>query len=801
MKPKIKIAAGVLVTLLFLSLGIVAISYFVLKSYVPDYTGELRFSDVQQKVEIYRDSLGIPYIVAKNETDAAFALGFVHAQERMFQMDLYRRAALGKLSEVIGSKTVKVDRMFRTIGITRAAKAAWQKLDPVSKKILTAYSNGVNAYLHSTKWHSVEFDLLNYEPQDWKPEHSIAIAKLIAWELNMGWWGRILEAHLQEKFSQALVNEIFPHSSDDVNYSSLNNSEQIELPKDFLSANILAKEILGFSGSHLGSNNWVVNGKHSVTGKPLIANDTHLAFSLPDQWFVAVMRTKALTVAGFTLPGVPGVLIGENGRIAWTETNLMSDDALFFLEKVNPAKEIYFKNGKWKKLKVLEDTIAVKDSANAVFKIYSTENGVIISDSHLYTFLFPDSIQNKTFLSMHFPALNSTTEFLAIRGINLAANWEEFKNALKLYTYPGQNFVFADSTGNIGYVCGVKLIDRKPFNSKGLLDGTSFNQKISFVKFKNLPKVFNPKEGYFATANNNLKVFGRYHIADFFEPPARFQRIISFLASKDKFSLEDFKQMQSDVYSNYPKEFVASLLKAFRKVKIKDENLKLALRLLKNWDFKFGKYSQPAAIYSVFFQKLLTNTFEDEMGKNLFHEFLFFADIPFTAAKKLLNRPYSFWWDDKSTPKRETRDVILRNSLADALDYLEGKFGRDVSQWQWRNLHKLTLKHPFHGRNKLIDALFDVGPFDVGGCGTSLFNTEFSFAKPYDVVLGQAMRFLYDLSEPNVFYFTLPSGESGHVLSPHYGETTKDWLMGKYYKVRTDYDNFKNFEKLILLPQ
>ena len=790
-----------MLVLILITIAAVVISEVVLKSYLPYYSGEVKLKGLKNEVRIFRDSLAIPYIVAEDEEDAAFALGFVHAQERMFQMDLYRRAALGRLSEVIGNKVLKIDKMFRTLGIAKAVEKNFQQMDDRSKNLLIAYSKGVNAYLGSTEWHSVEFDLLGYKPTEWKPEHSIAVAKLLAWELNMGWWTKIIKAHLLEKFPANYVEEIFP--KDNPNYPTtltVKNKTNFQTPFNFLKANSEAKMLLGFSGSHVGSNNWAVDGRLSVNGKPMIANDTHLAFSLPDEWFVAVVKEKDLTVAGFTLPGVPGVLIGENGKIAWTETNLMSDEALFYSEKLNGRGTKYFKNGRWKKLKIVKDTIAVKDSANAVVNICSTDNGVLISDVHPYAMLFPDSAQSKTFVSMNWPALNSAKEFLSISRVNHSQNWEEFKEALRSYSYPGQNFVYADSKGNIGYVCGVKLIKRKR-GAEDLLNGTTASGQIRFVPYDEMPKEFNPPKGFIATANNKVAKDFKYHVADLWEPPARIERIFQFLKSKKKFSLGDFKQMQSDVYSDYPKELINKLLIAFSAAKIEDKNLNVALKLLKNWDYGFSKHSQPAAIYSVFFQKLIENTFKDEMGKNLFKEFVFVADVPLRAVKKLLKNKYSFWWDNKSTPTQETMNNILRRSLTDALTFLEGKFGKDISQWQWGRLHKLTLKHPFHGHSKIIDRLMDVGTFEVGGCGTTLFNTEFSFVKPYDVTLGQAMRFIYDFSQPDVFYFTLPSGESGHVWSPHYGETTRDWLKGKYYKVNTNLDGLKNFQELTLIPK
>ena len=798
-KKFLEAISGFSLVIIFILLSGIYISYRMILSSVPSYEGALTVKGLDNEIRIYRDSAGVPYIYARDKFDAAFALGFAHAQERMFQMDLYRRAVSGRLSEIIGEKAVKIDKMFRTLALGKSAKRGYAHLDSTSKKLLNAYAEGINAYLRYSKSYSIEFDALGYEPERWEAWQSMGIAKLLAWELNMGWWTTIIRAHLLNKIPSVHVDEIFP--KDGGGSFRAFSTDEVALG-NFITANIHAKKLLGFEGSHIGSNNWAISGKLASKGKPIIANDTHLALSLPDQWYVAVIHEGENTSAGFTLPGLPLILIGENGAIAWTATNLMSDDALFFREKIDSSFSKYFKNGKWKNLNIEEDTIKVKNSSPVVFKIYKTENGVLIGDVHPYKTFYNNLFQQKTFISMYFPASDFSGEIKAFDLINHAKNWEQFHSAFRYYSYPGQNFVYADSSGNIGYICAAKLFAIKKSAYNPIYDGTKESTR-RYVPFKKMPVLFNPSENFIATANNRTGKLFPYHIANVWEPPTRVERIRALLKKKNTFTTEDFMSMQSDVHSEYPRQILAKLFKAFENVKIKDKNLALSLKLLRSWDYEFNKLSQPPTIYSVFYVKLLHNLFEDELGKEMFNEFVFVENLPFRAVKRLLSSPHSYWWDDKNTKPIETMNTVLRKSLADALTFLENKFGKDIALWQWGKLHKLKLKHPFHGVNQAIDLLIDGKQYEVSGCGTTLFNTEYSFAAPYEVTLGQAMRFIYDFSQPDYFYFILPSGESGHILSKHYGETTEAWLNSKYFKVHTSPSGteLKKFKLLKILPR
>lgn len=304
MFSKLKILFGIFFSFLILGIFFIAYSYYILHKSLPDYSGNVEVSGINNEIEIYRDSLGIPYIFSESEEDAAFSLGYVHAQERLFQMDLMRRAGEGRLSEVLGAKTVAFDKLFRTIGIFKHVKENLNNYNPLTIKFLKAYTDGVNEYINNSKGNlAVEFDLLGYEPYKWKPEHSLVIAKLLAWELNISWWTDIAFVHLIQKLGEEKVKEILPDYPENAPYIISSEIKTFaNVTTNFMNTDKQFREFMGMSGTHIGSNNWIVNGKKSNTGKPIIANDPHLAFQAPGKWYFAVIRSKNWNVEGFTLP-------------------------------------------------------------------------------------------------------------------------------------------------------------------------------------------------------------------------------------------------------------------------------------------------------------------------------------------------------------------------------------------------------------------------------------------------------------------------------------------------------------------
>lgn len=786
MPRPLKIFLSIGATLFVVLFAFSILSYSVLMSKIPEYEGKYNVSGISENVRIYRDSLAIPYVFAESEFDAAFALGYIHAQERLFQMDFARRAGEGRLSEILGSKAIPFDKMFRTLGLYKLVSEFYEKLNPITKRYLESYSKGVNAYIeHAEGNFTFEFDILGYSPKPWKPEHSLVIVKLMAWELNISWWTDIAYTHLIQKLGVEKVSEIIPdyeENSPTIIPSNMNSYSNI--PLDFYQTDKNFREFSGFTGTHIGSNNWVVNANKADSGNVIIANDPHLALQAPGKFLFSVIRSDNWNGEGFSIPGTPIFTIGKNKNISWALTNVMADDSDFYLEKLDSSKNHYFVDSKWKKLEITSDTIIVKDSTSVVYNILKTHRGPIISEIHPYNVLYKNEYQDSSEISIKWTALDFSDEIFALISVNKAKDWDEFKSALENFTAPGQNFVYGDKEGNIGYVCAVKLPKRDNNSPTLVFDGTSSESDWKgFVPYSRMPKLYNPKQNFIASANNKTVKDFQYHISNLWEPSSRIDRITELLKNKKTHSVDDFKNYQNDFYSHYAKNIIPFILSAFRDTTFDNSNLSIALTLFKKWDFIMNAQSQTPTIYAVFFQKLLENIFIDEMGAELFKEYIFVANVPYRKVSEILKNESSAWWDDVGTTQTESKNDIIRQSLIDAIDELENTYGNNAANWQWRNLHNVTFSHTFSSVSPLLGKVLDIGPYSIGGDGTTIFNTEYSFTKPYKNVLGPALKYIYDFSNPDEFHFIMPTGQSGYFLNDHYDDMTENWLRGNYITV------------------
>ncbi|MGK9369867.1 penicillin acylase family protein [Melioribacter sp. Ez-97] len=803
----------IFVILLLLVMSLV--SYIMIKRTLPQYDGAVTNNKIDSDVIVYRDSMAVPMIIAKSQEDAAYVLGYLHAQDRLFQMDIARRAGEGKLSEIFGDKTAPFDLMFRTVGIARTASESYKRIDSITGKILIAYSNGVNKFIDEAKGrYPIEFGLLGYEPYKWKPEHSLIIARMMAWELNLSWWSDVAFAHIIQKIGKEKTAELLPGYPENAPLIIDDRFKRFaEVPLDLIKTDREFRKFIGFNGTHIGSNSWVVSGNRSSAGKPIIANDPHLAFSAPGKWYFALIRSKEWNAEGFTLPGLPSVVIGKNRNIAWAMTNVMADDADFYIEQIDTINNRYLVDGQWKNLEVVTDSIYIKNKGYHKFVIRQTHRGPIISGIHPYRLMNKKSENLQ--ISMRWTGNDFTNEMLSSILINRANNWREFSAALKYFNVPGQNFIYADKEGNIGYVCAALLPVRKNASPTLIYDGrTTDNDWKGYVSYDLMPKLFNPENGFIASANNKTVRNFPYHISNIWEPSSRIERITQLLNSKKLHTPDDFRNYQTDFVSPYAKFVTENLLKAFENVKIKDANLALALELLENWDYKMSAGSQTPSIYSAFLFFLIKNTFEDELGPDLIKEYVILANVPYRKIYELLGEENNFLFDDVTTPRLENKNDILRKSLVDALSYLETNYGTDPVDWQWGKIHSVTFKHMFHGISSLADKLIDIGPFPIGGDGTTVFNTEYSFVtlfddgqteymnheNPFEIILGPSMRYIYDFANPGYIKFIMPTGQSGNFISPHYRDMTEMWLNGKYRVVPLNENEFeeKSAHKLVM---
>src|SRR4030095_1244144 len=441
------------------------------KSFYPT-SGELAVHGLKSSVKVYFDDFGVPQILAQNEDDAYFTLGFMHAQDRLWQMDLTRRVAEGRLSEIFGSSALNFDRLFRTIGINRFAYDWYESISPKSKQILQSYTAGVNKFIEMHYDNlPVEFDALNYKPEPWKPQYSLMLGRMMAWDLNIGWYSDYVLGELINKTGIERTSEIFPDSNiilfkkpePEVNPDSVKENTQLNYFRDiatlgnqFFRTNEGYREFFNISGSHTGSNSWVISGSKSIYGKPILANDPHLALQSPSRWYEVYLKGGSLDTRGMSLPGIPAIIIGNNRAIAWGLTNLMNDENDFIIlnrDSLDNRKYIHNKQSYF--LDSLTEKIYVKDSVESEYVVKTTKLGPVISDLSIRGFAehnpSAENIYKDNLMTFRWTGYEKSDEINSFYMINTSKNWEDFKNALKDFCAPAQNFTYADIYGNIGY--------------------------------------------------------------------------------------------------------------------------------------------------------------------------------------------------------------------------------------------------------------------------------------------------------------------------------------------------------------
>ncbi len=772
---------GFLITVaIFIALAVfLVIQYF--GRLTPPENGTFKVG-VKDTVQIIFDNYGVPHIYAKNLDDLVFAQGYVHARDRLFGMELVRRASEGRLSEIFGKSMLNTDIFLRTIGFDKINDTLWETLTSEEKHILEMYARGVNAYINEGKL-PPEFKLLGIKPEPWKAKQSLGYIRLMGWDLSSGFNYDWILYQISNKVDSSKFAEIIP--------SCPSNAPQI-IPMNshiLMGMRQFKKMFSGLGVS--GSNSWVVSGKKSVTGKPILANDPHLSIKMPILWYEVHLNAPGLNLYGVSLPALPFVVIGHNDHIAWGLTNVMMDDADLIIEKVNPQNpNQYWYNGHWENFIVKVDTIKIKGSAPYILKTRWTVHGPIVSDIK--------KIKDKV-VALRWTGYMKTDEFKAIMKIAFAKNWEQFVDGVKNFKVPGQNFLYADVNGNIGYVTGSGIPDRVPGPYYLPIPGDSpgANWK-NFIPFDKNPRVYNPEQGYIATANCVITRDFPYYITVYWEPAARIERINQLLTSKDKLSVEDFKKFQMD--DTPPWDFI------LKKRMIKDlysyhgdatENI--AKKILEDWNCKEDKDSVGVTIFYFTLKNIMKETFADELGDSLFNQFLTMGNIPLTVLYRIYLDPYDSWFDNVKTKKVETRKDITVKAFKEAVKELKEMRGTNPKNWKWGYFHTFEFHHPF-GAKAVLRKIFNRGPYPVSGSNISINKAQWRWSKPFKMVTGPSTRQIVDLSNINNSYAVIASGNSGIFASKHYDDQIKPWLNGGYKRITLDKKEIlKNREGVLYL--
>ena len=826
---------GLGILIIFILLGAGGTFYF--KSYLPNTVapksfpqidGEIQLEGLNGPVDIYRDPMGIPHIYAATQHDLFFAQGYVHAQDRFWQMDAWRHIGSGTLSEMFGSGQVETDTFLRTLGWRITAEQEYAGLDADSKAIIDSYTEGVNAYLkdHDKTTLSLEYAILgllspDYKIQAWTPIHSLTWGKAMAWDLRGNMGEEIERAVLLKTLTPEQVAELFPaypkdhpvivnNIGDGTSANSAMQPKAFDIPDETLRAlehnASLLDLALGPAGDGIGSNSWAISGSRTSTGRPLLANDPHLGIQMPSIWYQAHLECKPITdacpynVAGFTFAGVPGIIIGHNDRIAWGFTNVGPDVMDLYIERVNPDNPNQYEvNGEWVDFETRTETIQVVGGEAVDMTVRLTRHGPVISESYgplknENTDNDPEFVPFKERAGVELPeqyvialkwtALAPSTPFKAIWGFDRAQNWDDFREAAQNFHVPAQNLLYADVDGNIGY----QMPGDIPMRANG--DGTvpvpgwtDEYEWTGFVPFEELPYTFNPVDGYIATANNQVPPSDYPYLITYdWDYGFRAQRIVNLIENApDKIDIAYMQLIQGDSFDSNAPLFVPIILQMDEL----SDNQANAQNALKDWDYQNRADSTGAAVFNAFWRHFLQNTFNDQVPEERYYPD---GGSRWNEIMRHMDEN-SAWWDDKTTTDvTETRADTLRKSFEQGVAELEKMLGNDPTEWNWGEMHASTFRNGTLGESGVppIEALFNRGPFPTSG-GEAIVNaTGWSVQDGYETNWLPSMRMIVDLSNLNNSITVHTTGQSGHAYHPHYIDMAEMWANIQYYSMLWD---------------
>jgi penicillin amidase len=771
----LKILAILLIVVIVLGLIAGAVGYAFTQRTLPQVNGQLAVAGLKDKVEVIRDKWGVPHIYAQNVEDLFFAQGYVHAQDRLWQMEFNRRVGSGTLSEIFGDVTLSDDTFLRTLGLRRVAEAEVAAFDPETKLIMESYARGVNAFIDTHQGNlPIEFTILGFKPAPWTPADSLAWGKVMALSLGGNYESELIRAKMIEKIGADKTKQLLPLYPADhpvivpagVSYQDLDVAPLLAQWQGI-------EELLGL-GQGLGSNDWVVDGSKTVSGKPLLANDPHLGIQMPSIWYENHLSGGGFNVTGASFPGVPGVIIGHNERIAWGVTNVGPDVQDLYIEKINPANAGQYEfQGKWEDMQVVKEEIRIKGSESKTIEVRTTRHGPVMTP------VLKGVTQT---LALRWTALEPNKLFRSVLLLDRAKDWTSFREALSYWAVPSQNFVYADVDGNIGYQTPGWIPIRAQGDGLVPVPGTGEYEWQGYIPFDELPRVYNPAQHYVVTANN--RVIGDqypYSISYEWDIGYRAQRITDLLNAKPQLSAQDIRDIQADVYSFFAQE----MLPQVTRLSPSDAQLKKAIDYLKGWDLRLTTDSVPAVIFEVFQNKLTSNTFADEIGDEALNKAYLSTQMPLAVLRQIRDTPDSPWWDNVTTPQKETENDILLLSLQQAVEELTKRFGSDMAKWQWGKLHTATFKHELGVEKPLpLYLIFNKGPFATAGDDNSVANGGYN--EQYAQTTVPSYRQIVDLSDFGKSLSQHTTGESGNPFSKHYADFIKPWIQVQHHPMLFD---------------
>ncbi|HUK18337.1 MAG TPA: penicillin acylase family protein [Bryobacteraceae bacterium] len=707
---------------LVLILGLAVVYWFAWRP-LPQRSGTIS-AQLQSPVTVSFDSLGEPHIRAAGLDDALFVQGYVTAQDRLWQMDGLRRLVAGDLSEVVGPAALESDRESRRLRLRRLAEQAYTTLPQPDRAALAAYARGVNAFIDSHRGSlPLEFTLLQYQPRPWSVVDSLLISLHMFRTLTTSWRDDLLKRAMLAQGDARKVNFLFPIRS---------GTEPMP-----------------------GSNAWVMAGSHTASGKPLLSNDPHLEYGLPGIWYMTHLQAPGLDAAGVSIPGLPGVIIGHNQRIAWGMTNLEFDVQDLYLEKFDDRTGRYLFRGQTLQARRDVELIRIKGQPAEEMQIWVTVHGPIFA------------AEGSERMALHWMAAEPGLLQYPVLDLDRAGNWQQFTAALARYPGPAQNFVYADVDGNIGYHAAGQLPVRRGFSGDVPVDSASGDfEWQGVIPFDQLPSAFNPPGGIIATANQDpFPAAYPYTVNGTFAPPYRVNQIRALLSTHQSWRAEQMLAVQKDVYSPFGKFLAGQLVAAYDNRRMKNPALEDAVALLRGWNGQMDKNLAAPFLISLAFQHARTALAENAApGASVNYDF----PMASAAIEKLLRERPAGWFDDY--------DAMLLRVLVDSVEEGQRIQGRDVRRWQYGLTWRVTVAHPVTHQIPWIGKYFDIGPVPMSGSSLTVKQTTLRIAP--------SMRMNADLSDWDRSLLNILTGQSGHVLSSHYRDQWPAYYVGRSYPMQ-----------------
>jgi penicillin amidase len=721
-----------------LLLGLAAI-YWIAYRPLPQTTGEIQ-APVSGPASIQRDALGVPHIAAATWEDAVFLQGFVTAQDRLWQMDVLRRLAAGELSEVLGKVTLELDRDALHLRMRRRAEEYALGLPPADRAVYEAYARGVNYFIETHRGRlPVEFTLLRYSPRPWTVADGVLCGLQMYRNLTTTWREELQKMKMRAAGDPAKVDSLFT--------TRIGTEYQP------------------------GSNAWAISGRHTASGKPILANDPHLEFSIPSTWHQVHLQAPGLNVIGVSLPGVPCVIIGHNQRIAWGVTNLGFDVEDLYAEKLDPQTGRYLFRGQWEQARRESQPIPMKGQAPVQFEQWVTGHGPVILSEGGQSYALRWAAAEPG--AYQFPFLD----------INRAREWREFRAALSRFPGPGQNFVYADVDGNIGYQATGKLPIRANYSGDTPADGSSGDSEWQgFIPFDQLPSFYNPSRGWIITANQNpFPENYPYRVDGDFAPPYRSLEIRSLLTRRDGWKPAEMLDVEKDVYSAFAHSLARAVVTAFDQARPARPDLQNAIALLRSWNGQMEKQTPAPLLITLVYRelrKMVVNAAWPGQDADLYS-----MQMAPAVVEKILESKASGWFQEPNQ--------ALLSALAAGLETGKRIQGDDLNRWDYGKYNELTIRHPVGDQLPLLRNYFNVGPMEMSGSSTTIKQTT--------ARLGPSMRFIADLSDWDQSLNNITIGESGQILSRHYKDQWDAYYGARSFRMQ--FGQVEAKETLTVVPK